>query len=234
MRDRNYRPEAKIRSIPAHHRSCAPLHSPTKHISRDSTHQAAQKQPQLHSLALPLILPPRNSKSKRYPVEPHPSQEDSPLAILHSQLQARTISDKGWLNQSVNPNNTRRERIVLDRADSLRDVFTRSILDNNGIGRVVFGRKDKLKVYIEEGNHSRLINELVRRRANLRVVPNKKEASIVWTPFCDWEASRETSRFVEQEMRMEEGIEMEEHSPVALRRELTLGKSLGRTKDIVI
>ena len=71
----------------------------------------------------------------------------------------------------------------------------------------------------------------------MRVVPNKKDAHIVWTPFCDWEAARESSRFVEQEAHMMEESgerEKEEGSPVALRRELTRGKSISRTRDIVI
>ena len=96
MRDRNYRQEVKLRSIPAHHRSCAPLHSPQKQVTRESVHHSGGRPP--HSLALPLILPQKNNKTKRYPIEHNPTQEDSPLAILHSQLQARTVPDKGWLN----------------------------------------------------------------------------------------------------------------------------------------
>lgn len=43
-----------------------------------------------------------------------------------------------------------------------------------------------MRVFIDEGNNSRLVNELIRHRANLKIVGSRKEANIVWTQFCDW------------------------------------------------
>jgi len=45
---------------------------------------------------------------------------------------------------------------------------------SNGIGRMNFETKEKVKVFIDEGNNSRLVNELMRRRGNLKIVSSKK------------------------------------------------------------
>ena len=60
---------------------------------------------------------------------------------MQSQPQSRTIPDRSWLNQSVNPIQTRRERLALDRSETYKDTFTRNILDNNYIGSVRMNRK---------------------------------------------------------------------------------------------
>jgi transcription antitermination factor NusA-like protein len=57
---------------------------------------------------------------------------------------------------------------------------------SNGIARISYESREKLKVFVEEGNNSRLVNELMRRRTGVKIVSSKKEANIVWTPFCDW------------------------------------------------
>lgn len=52
-------------------------------------------------------------------------------------------------------------------------------------------------MFVNDGNNSRLINELMRRRVNLKLVDNKEEANIVWTQNCDWEISNKGSLFSE-------------------------------------
>ena len=52
-------------------------------------------------------------------------------------------------------------------------------------------------MFIDEGNNSRLINELMRRRVNLKIINSRKDANIVWTQFCDWEQANLGSVFVE-------------------------------------
>jgi transcription antitermination factor NusA-like protein len=60
------------------------------------------------------------------------------------------------------------------------------VLAYNGIAGISMQKKEKIKVFIDEGNNSRLINELMRRRSNLKIISSKKDANIVWTQFCDW------------------------------------------------
>jgi hypothetical protein len=44
----------------------------------------------------------------------------------------------------------------------------------------------------------------MRRRGGLKVVASKKEANIVWTPFCDWESANESSVFTEDDRKDQE------------------------------
>jgi hypothetical protein len=44
----------------------------------------------------------------------------------------------------------------------------------------------KIKAYVEEGNNSRLIKELLRKRSGIKIIEDKKEADFVWTRFSDW------------------------------------------------
>lgn len=76
-------------------------------------------------------------------------------------------------------------------------MFLDEVLAYNGIGAICMQKKEKIKVFIDEGNNSRLINELIRRRNNLKIISSKKDANIVWTQFCDWEQANMTSNFVE-------------------------------------
>ena len=69
------------------------------------------------------------------------------------------------------------------------------MLYQHGIGKVIFNKKDKIKVFIDEGNNSRLINELIRRRSSLKIIDDKTQANFVWTQFCDWESANQGSAF---------------------------------------
>ena len=70
-------------------------------------------------------------------------------------------------------------------------------MTSNGIGKLTYAKKEKLKVFVDEGNNSRLVNELMRRRANVKMVDSREEANIVWTQNCDWELSNRGSLFTE-------------------------------------
>jgi hypothetical protein len=80
----------------------------------------------------------------------------------------------------------RNERSLLEKQESHKCNFLTAVLADHCIASVHFQLKEKVKVFVDEGNNSRLIKELVRRRTNLRIVADKREANIVWTQFCDW------------------------------------------------
>lgn len=81
---------------------------------------------------------------------------------------------------------SRNERSLLEKQESQKQCFLNSILKDNFITSLHFKSKEKITVFVDEGNNSRLIKELVRRRVNLRLVSDKKDANIIWTQFCDW------------------------------------------------
>lgn len=84
---------------------------------------------------------------------------------------------------------------LLEKQESHKHNFLEEIINNNDIANVYFQRKEKIKVFVDEGNNSRLIKELMRRRANLKIISSKNEANIVWTQFCDWEQANKRCRF---------------------------------------
>jgi len=45
----------------------------------------------------------------------------------------------------------------------------------------------KFKVYVEEGNNSRLIKEILRKRSCIRIINDKNEANIFWSSNLNWE-----------------------------------------------
>lgn len=81
-------------------------------------------------------------------------------------------------------------------------------------------------MFIDEGNNSRLINELMRRRVNLKIITSKKDANIVWTQFCDWEQANLGSVFVESEKKIKERT--------LLYTDKTETQSDGRTEEIQV
>lgn len=83
-----------------------------------------------------------------------------------------------------------------------------------------------MKVFIDEGNNSRLINELMRRRVNLKIINSKKDANIVWTQFCDWEQANLGSVFVESEKKTKERT--------LLYTDKTETQSDGRTEEVLV
>ena len=52
-------------------------------------------------------------------------------------------------------------------------VWNDLVLKVNGIGAFVPLKNVKLKAFVEEGNNSRLIKELLRKRANIKLVESK-------------------------------------------------------------
>lgn len=58
-----------------------------------------------------------------------------------------------------------------------------------GIEEIVIEKK-KINVYLEEGNNSRMVKEILRKRPQLNFVTDKKSANFVWTRFCDHEVSK--------------------------------------------
>jgi hypothetical protein len=58
----------------------------------------------------------------------------------------------------------------------------------NGISGFLPAKNAKLKAFVEEGNNSRLIKELLRKRPQIKIVESKNEADIVWTRFSDYMA----------------------------------------------
>lgn len=73
-------------------------------------------------------------------------------------------------------------------------MFTGEILASFGISEVILEKK-KLLVYVEDGNNSRMVKEMLRKRQHLVFVNDKKEANLVWTRFCDYESSKLASKF---------------------------------------
>jgi transcription antitermination factor NusA-like protein len=45
---------------------------------------------------------------------------------------------------------------------------------SNGIAKITYQNREKLKVFVDEGNNSRLVNELMRRRVGIKIVSTKK------------------------------------------------------------
>jgi hypothetical protein len=82
--------------------------------------------------------------------------------------------DKKTYQHSTDAIERKIERHVVDRIDTQRQIFIENLLMSNGIGRMNFETKEKVKVFIDEGNNSRLVNELMRRRGNLKIVSSKK------------------------------------------------------------
>lgn len=76
-------------------------------------------------------------------------------------------------------------------------AFTHEVLAGFGISQVVLEKK-KLLVYVEEGNNSRMVKEMLRKRPHLKFVNDKKQANLVWTRFCDYESSKLTSKFSQE------------------------------------
>jgi len=58
-------------------------------------------------------------------------------------------------------------------------------LGSFGVSEVLLEKK-KVLVYVEEGNNSRMVKEMIRKRPHLVFVNDKKEANLVWTRFCDY------------------------------------------------
>lgn len=65
-----------------------------------------------------------------------------------------------------------------------------------GIEEIILEKK-KINIYLEEGNNSRMVKEILRKRPQLNFVPDKKNAHFVWTRFCDHEVSKFTSKIKE-------------------------------------
>lgn len=127
--------------------------------------------------------------------------DDTSLNLVGLKYNRKISREKKCYEDSADPVEAKRERPVMEKQETQRQLFIESVLTSNGISRILFQKKEKVRVFIDEGNNSRLINELIRRRANLKIVGSKKEANIVWTPFCDWEQANEGSIFSESERK---------------------------------
>lgn len=50
------------------------------------------------------------------------------------------------------------EKATSEKEESHKQIFLEEILGYNGIGGIYFQKKEKVKVFIDDGNNSRLIN----------------------------------------------------------------------------
>ena len=139
-------------------------------------------------LEFPKIFPIHNPpRHKRY-IESCIIESDTSLNMIGTKYMRKMPKEKKNYENNGNFDEVKKDKPLLDKHESLKYQFLESIVLNNGYSKISLQKKEKekLKVFIDEGNNSRLINELMRRRPNLKIVSTKKEANIVWTRFCDW------------------------------------------------
>lgn len=63
--------------------------------------------------------------------------------------------------------------------------FITSILYTLNIVEVQ-NEKKKTFIFVEEGNNSRMVKEIFRKRSQINFTNDKSEANIIWTRFCDY------------------------------------------------
>lgn len=75
-----------------------------------------------------------------------------------------------------------------------RKFFMNSILSSLNISEI-YNEKKKTLVYVEDGNNSRMVKEIFRKRPQITFTNDKNEANIIWTRFCDYDHSNSYSKF---------------------------------------